>query len=62
MFCFFRARFHFSNILYTSGIEMSQHFQGLFVGPHQLLRAIGPRTPDRPLVSSCYSKLFNQPE
>ena len=46
---FFRVRFGFSNIFYTSGIEMSQHFQGpsgqfvlTFCGPN--LRAIGPRT------------------
>ena len=59
-FFFFRARFDFCNIFYTSGIEMSQHFQGPFgplllslhfEGPHQIFRVIGPRacligTPD----------------
>ena len=45
----FSARFGFSNIFYTYGIEMSQYFSramwaldfNIFVGPHQILRAIG---------------------
>ena len=49
-FFIFRARFDFSSIFYTWGIEMSQHCQGpfwplalTFWGHHQLLRATGPK-------------------